>query len=321
MKLKTSDILGIKEMSKEEIELILNTADSFKEILSRPIKKVPTFRGKQVVCLFYEPSTRTRTSFEMAAKILSADTTTITASTSSIVKGESLKDTVKTLEALGCDILIIRHSVSGASHFAAKVAKCPVINAGDGMNEHPTQALLDMFTIIEKKGLNRADRLSCLKGLKVAIIGDIAHSRVARSNIWGLSKMGAEVRICGPQTLIPKEAEKLPVKIFYKIEEAIREVDVIMMLRVQLERQKGGLFPTVFEYSKLFGLNQHRLKLAKEDVLVMHPGPLNRGIEIDTEVAENLHSVIEGQVTNGVAVRMALLYLLLGERETTTKGN
>lgn len=307
MELKHKHILTLKGLNSEEIEFILTTAESFKEILTRPIKKVPTLRGKQIMLLFYEPSTRTRVSFENAAKIMSADVSNIAISTSSIVKGESLKDTIKTLQALKIDLLVIRHPVSGAAEFASKIANFSVINAGDGMHEHPTQGLLDMFTVRERK--------KKLKGLKIAIIGDIYHSRVARSNIWGFSKMGAEVRICGPKTMIPKDIEKMPVKLFYNMDEAIREVDVIMMLRLQLERQGAALFPSIYEYSKLYGLNKERLKFARENVLVMHPGPINRGVEITPEVAEGLSSVIEEQVTNGIVIRMALLYLLLSGRE------
>ena len=307
MALKSRHILGLKEIEKEEIELIFDTAESFKEILSRPIKKVPTLRGKSIVNLFYEPSTRTRTSFEIAAKILSADTSSIAVSTSSVVKGESLKDTVKTLKALGCDLLVIRHFSSGAPYFVSKIINCPVINAGDGCHEHPTQGLLDLFTIKEKKGN--------LSGLKVVIVGDILHSRVARSDIWGLNKLGAKGRICGPRTMIPQGVERLGVEVYSDLSKAISKVDVIIMLRLQLERQKGGLFPTLKEYSSFFGLNKENLKLAKEDVLVMHPGPINRGVEIRPEVADGLRSVIEEQVTNGLAIRMSLLYLLLGGKE------
>jgi aspartate carbamoyltransferase catalytic subunit len=305
--METKHILGLKELSPEEIELVFETADSFKEILSRPIKKVPTLRGKQIALLFYEPSTRTRISFETAAKILSADVCNINVSTSSVRKGESLKDTIKTLEALKIDLLVIRHSTSGVGEFISKVANFSVINGGDGMHEHPTQGLLDIFTVREKKRK--------LKGLKIAIVGDVLHSRVARSNIWGFSKMGAEVRVCGPKTMLPKEIEKMPVKVFFNMDEAIRDVDVIMMLRLQLERQSAGLFPSLYEYSKFYGLNAERLKLAKENVLVMHPGPMNRGVEITKDVAESISSVIEEQVTNGIVIRMALLYLLLSGRE------
>lgn len=312
-RLKQKDLLDMKSLDKEEIELVLQTADSFKEILTRPIKKVPTLRGKSVALLFYEPSTRTRTSFEMAAKTLSADTTSIAAQTSSVVKGESFKDTLKTLEALGTDILVLRHQASGAAHFAARYCRFPVINGGDGFHEHPTQGLLDLFTLREKK--------KNLEGLTVTIVGDIAHSRVARSNIWGLTKMGAKVRLCGPLTLLPKEVERFPAEIFHNLDEALEGSDAVMMLRLQLERQSAGLFPSIEEYARLYGLTLARLSKAKKDVLVMHPGPMNRGIEIDARVADGIHSVIEEQVTNGVAVRMALLYLLLGVDKSDTVAN
>lgn len=299
---RRKDLLGLEELSKEEIELILETADSFKEISQRPIKKVPTLRGKTVVLFFFEPSTRTRTSFELAAKRLSADTISISASTSSIVKGESLKDTLRNIEAMRVDIVVMRHSASGAPHLLAKVVEPAVINAGDGCHEHPTQALLDMFTIKEKKGK--------ISGLKVSIIGDIAHSRVARSNIWGLTKLGAEVTLCGPPTLIPQGIEKLPVKITYDIREAIEDADVLNILRIQLERQQKNLFPSLREYAINFGIDLEKLKLAKPDVLIMHPGPINRGVEIAPEVADGPYSVILEQVTNGIAIRMAVLYLV-----------
>ncbi|MCM8779079.1 MAG: aspartate carbamoyltransferase catalytic subunit [Candidatus Omnitrophica bacterium] len=299
---KHKDLLGLEELSKEEIELILETADSFKEISLRPIKKVPTLRGKTVVLFFFEPSTRTRTSFELAAKRLSADTVSISATTSSIVKGETLKDTAKNIEAMKVDIIVMRHSSSGAPHLLAKAVEASVINAGDGCHEHPTQALLDMFTIKEKKG-----RIS---GLKVSIIGDIAHSRVARSNIWGLTKLGAEVTVCGPPTLIPQGIEKFPVKVTYDVEEAIRDADVLNILRIQLERQKSNLFPSLREYALNFGIDAEKLKFAKPEVLIMHPGPINRGVEISPEVADGPYSVILEQVTNGLAVRMAVLYLV-----------
>jgi aspartate carbamoyltransferase catalytic subunit len=304
MGLKNKDLLGLKDISTEEIKLILDTAGPMKDIIQRQIKKVPTLRGRSVINLFYEPSTRTRTSFELAGKYMSADTINIAASTSSVVKGETLKDTGKTIEVMGADVVIIRHPVAGAPEILAKHLKASVINAGDGAHEHPTQALLDMFTIREKKG--------SLEGLKVAILGDVLHSRVARSNIWGLTKMGAEVRLVGPSTLMPPEIEKLGVKVFHKVEEALEDVDVVNVLRIQLERQQKGLFPTIREYARLFGLNQERLQAAKPDALVLHPGPMNRGVEISPEVADGLSSVINEQVTNGVAVRMALLYLLTG---------
>jgi len=304
MQLERKDILGLQEMTPQEIGLILDTAESYKEILSRPVKKVPILRGKSICTLFYENSTRTRCSFELAAKIMSADTTTVSTGGSSIQKGESLKDTLLTLEAMGMDLFVIRHGASGAPHFAAQVLKSSVVNAGDGMHEHPTQGLLDMLTIRE----NKAE----IKGLKVLIVGDIMHSRVARSNLWGLSKMGAEVRLCGPSTLLPAEVEKLPVTVFTDLNAAIDGADVVNVLRIQLERMDRGFFPSIREYSTLFGINKSRLRRAKRDVLVMHPGPMNRGIEITPEVADGEFAVITDQVTNGVAVRMALLYLLLG---------
>lgn len=301
------DLLGIKDLSAEEINLILNTAESLKEISTRDIKKVPTLRGKTVINLFYEPSTRTRTSFELAGKRLSADVINISISTSSVVKGEMLTDMAKNLEAMHPNIIVMRHSVPGSSHILARMLKASIINAGDGAHEHPTQALLDMFTIREKKGE--------LKGLKVAIIGDIAHSRVARSNIYGLLKMGAEVIVAGPATMIPLDIKKMNVSVCNFIDEAIKDVDVIMMLRIQLERQGKCLFPSVREYARFFGLNPQRLNMAKKDVLIMHPGPINRGVEISPEVADGTYSIILDQVTNGVAVRMALLYLLSGGGE------
>ncbi len=301
---KRKHLLGIEDLEIEEINLILETAESFKEISTRAIKKVPTMRGKTVVNLFFEPSTRTRTSFEIAAKRLSADTVSFTASSSSLSKGETLIDTARNIEAMNPDIIVIRHFAGGAPYLLTKYVDSSIINAGDGAHEHPSQALLDMLTVKEKKGK--------LEGLKLAIIGDISHSRVARSNIFGFTKMGAEVRVAGPATLIPVGIEKMGVKVFYRIEKAIEEVDVIMMLRIQLERQKGQFFPTLREYSRFFGLDVKKLKLAKEDVTIMHPGPINRGIEISPEVADGPYSVILDQVTNGVAVRMALLYLLAG---------
>jgi aspartate carbamoyltransferase catalytic subunit len=302
------DILGIREMSVSEIELILDTAESFKEVSAREIKKVPTLRGKTVINLFFEASTRTRTSFEIAAKRLSADTINISASSSSVVKGETLIDTAKNLEAMNPDCIVIRHSASGAPHLLARLMRVPVINAGDGAHEHPTQALLDLFTVREKRGR--------LAGLNVAIVGDILHSRVARSNIHGFTKMGAEVHLAGPQTMMPAEVERLGVRWHTSLREVIPRADVIMMLRIQLERQGGGFFPTLREYSRFFGLNLELLKAAKPEVLIMHPGPMNRGVEISPEVADGPFSVILDQVSNGVAVRMALLYLLVGgERE------
>jgi len=307
-RLAGKDILGIQEMSVAEIGLILETAESFKEVSTREIKKVPTLRGKTVINLFFEASTRTRISFEIAAKRLSADTINISASSSSVVKGETLIDTAKNLEAMKPDCIIIRHSASGAPHLLARLMHVPVINAGDGAHEHPTQALLDLFTVREKKGR--------LAGLKVAIVGDILHSRVARSNIYGFTKMGAEVLLAGPRTMMPAEVERMGVRWHTRLSEVIPQADVIMMLRIQLERQGGGFFPTLREYSRFFGLNLEVLKAAKPEVLIMHPGPMNRGVEISPEVADGPFSVILDQVTNGVAVRMALLYLLVGgERE------
>jgi aspartate carbamoyltransferase catalytic subunit len=298
------DILGIQEMSVSEIELILDTAESFKEVSTREIKKVPTLRGKTVINLFFEASTRTRTSFEIAAKRLSADTINISASSSSVVKGETLIDTAKNLEAMNPDCIVIRHSAAGAPHLLARLMRVPIMNAGDGAHEHPTQALLDLFTVREKKGR--------LAGLKVAIVGDILHSRVARSNIYGFTKMGAEVHLSGPRTMMPAEVERMGVRWHTSLSEVIPQADVIMMLRIQLERQEGGFFPTLREYSRFFGLNLEVLKAAQPEVLIMHPGPMNRGVEISPEVADGPFSVILDQVTNGVAVRMALLYLLVG---------
>ncbi len=304
MKLSSKDILGIKELSVEEITLILDTAESFLEVSTREIKKVPTLRGKSVINLFYEASTRTRTSFEIAAKRLSADTINISASTSSVVKGETLIDTAKNLEAMNPDLIVIRHSAAGAPHMLASLLRQPIINAGDGAHEHPTQALLDMMTIRSRKGR--------IAGLKVAIVGDISHSRVARSNINGLTKMGARVFVAGPATMLPRDIEKLGVVAYSRIAEAIKDADVVMMLRIQTEREKQNLFPSLREYAQYFSLNRTNIALAREDCIVMHPGPVNRGIEISPDIADGPHSVILDQVTNGVAVRMALLYLLTG---------
>jgi aspartate carbamoyltransferase catalytic subunit len=304
MQFRKKDLLGIKQLEPEEIEVILETAETFKEISTRTIKKVPTLRGRTVVHLFYEPSTRTRTSFEIAAKRLSADTFNISASTSSIVKGETLLDTAKNLEAMNPDVIVLRHSAAGAPHMLAKRVEASVVNAGDGMHEHPTQALLDLLTIRDNKGT--------ISGQTVAIIGDVAHSRVARSNIWGLTKMGARVLVAGPYTMIPKDLHKLGVEVYKHPEDVIPEADVIMMLRIQLERQGKMLLPSLREYSRVFGLNEEKLVKAKSDVLIMHPGPINRGVEISPSIADGPYSVILDQVTNGVAVRMALLYLLIG---------
>jgi len=307
MELNRKDLLEIKELSGEEILSILNTAESFKEVTGRDIKKVPTLRGKTVVNLFFEPSTRTRTSFELAAKRLSADVINFSVATSSVTKGETLLDTARNIEAMRSDYIVIRHPASGAPHILAKNLKSSVINAGDGAHEHPTQALLDMFTIKEKKGR--------IAGLKIAIIGDIAHSRVARSNIYGLTRLGAEVRLVGPPALIPPEVEGPGISVFYNMEDALMDVDVIMVLRLQLERQGKNYFPSLREYAGLYSLTPERVKSAKEDVMIMHPGPINRGIEIAPEVADGMSSVILEQVTNGIAVRMAVLYLLSGSDE------
>jgi aspartate carbamoyltransferase catalytic subunit len=302
--LTNKDLLGIKELSVEEINLILDTSAGFKDVLGRDIKKVPTLRGKTTVNLFFEPSTRTRTSFELAAKRLSTDVINFSVPTSSVVKGESLIDTALTVQALGADFIIIRHSSSGVPHLLAKKLRVSVINAGDGTNEHPTQALLDAFTIREKKGK--------IEGLEIAIVGDIAHSRVAKSNIYSLKKLGARLRLIGPPTLIPKEMQVMGIDIFHNMEDGLKDVDVLMMLRIQMERQGKGFFPSTEEYSRNWGLTLERLSLAKDDVIVMHPGPMNRGIEITSEIADGPRSVILEQVTNGLAVRMAVMYLLAG---------
>lgn len=302
--LRRKDILGLEEMSAEEITLILETARSMKEIMQRKIKKVPTLRGRSVLNLFYEPSTRTKASFELAQKYMSADSVSVAGTSSSLVKGETLKDTVRNVEIMGVECVIMRHPVSGSSQYLARSVEASVINAGDGMHEHPTQGLLDMFTILEKKGR--------LEELKVVIVGDIRHSRVARSNIWGLQKMGAEVVVAGPPTLMPPDLDVFKVSAFSRVEEAVENADVIMALRLQKERQEGGLFPSLREYAELYGLTAPRIAGAREDVLIMHPGPMNRGIEISSDLADGPHSVVLEQVAGGVAVRMALLYLLLG---------
>lgn len=302
--LKSKDLLGIKELSADDIRLIIETASGFKDVLGRDIKKVPALRGKTTVNLFFEPSTRTKTSFELAAKRLSTDVINFSVPTSSVVKGESLIDTAVTIQALGADFVVIRHSSSGAPHLLAKHLRSSVINAGDGTNEHPTQALLDAFTINEKKG--------GFDGLEVAIIGDVLHSRVAKSNIYCLLKLGAKVRVIGPPTLLSNPPEG--VRVFYNMDEGLKDIDVIMMLRIQIERQGKGFFPSTQEYFKYWGLNEQRLKLAKKDAIVMHPGPMNRGIEISSDVADSYQSVILDQVTNGIAVRMAVMYLLSGMR-------
>ena len=300
------DLLDVRSLEPAEIQTILDTAVSMKEIASREIKKVPALRGKTVVNLFLEPSTRTRTSFEIAGKWLSADVINVSGSSSSTVKGETLMDTARNLEAMSPDCVVIRHTASGAAHMLARTLRCAVINAGDGMHEHPTQALLDLLTIRDKRGH--------LDGLSAAIVGDIAHSRVARSNIAGMRKMGMTVTVAGPPTLIPAGIEELGVKVAYRLEDAIRDVDVIMMLRLQQERMTAAYIPTLREYSRLYGLSLDKLRGARDDVLIMHPGPVNRGVELAPEVADGPYSVILDQVANGVAVRMALLYLLVGGR-------
>jgi aspartate carbamoyltransferase catalytic subunit len=298
------DLLGIKEISVEDITLILETAAGFKDVLGRDIKKVPTLRGKTAVNLFFEPSTRTRTSFELAAKRLSTDVINFSVPTSSVVKGESLIDTALTVQALGADFIILRHPSAGVPHLLARKLRASVINAGDGANEHPTQALLDAFTIQEKK--------VGIEGLDIAIVGDIMHSRVAKSNIYSLTKLGAKIRLIGPPTLIPEEMKEIGVGVFHTMEKGLKDVDVVMMLRIQMERQGKGFFPSTEEYSKNWGLTPERLSLAKDDAIVMHPGPMNRGIEIASEIADGPQSVILEQVTNGLAVRMAVMYLLAG---------
>lgn len=300
--LQSKDLLGLKEISKAEIEHILETAKTMKYFLSTNNKKNPHLQGKAVVTLFYENSTRTRLSFELASKYMGAHAANIVASGSSVAKGESLIDTGRTIDRMSTDVIVIRHPLSGAPHLLAAHVKASVINAGDGMNEHPTQALLDMFTMLEKKGR--------LDGLKVAIVGDVLHSRVARSNIWGLTKMGAKVALAGPATLIPPDIAKTGASVHHRVEEAMEEADVVMALRMQLERQKKGLFPSVREYSKIFGIDQKRMALAKKDAILLHPGPVNRGVELMTGVADSEQSLMDEQVQNGVAVRMALLYLL-----------
>jgi aspartate carbamoyltransferase catalytic subunit len=300
------DLVGIKELSKDNITAILDTASSFKDVLRRDIKKVPALRGKTVVNLFFEPSTRTKTSFELAEKRLSTDVLNFSVPTSSVVKGESLIDTVRTIEAYGVDFIVMRHACSGVPHLIAKNVKASVINAGDGTNEHPTQALLDAFSIVEKKGR--------LDGLTIAIVGDVLHSRVAKSNVYLLSKFGAKIRLVGPPTLIPDLGE-YGVEVFHDLDKGVRDSDVVMMLRIQMERQSKGFFPSIHEYFKYWGMDMRRLGLARSNAIVMHPGPMNRGTEISSEVADSPQSVILDQVTNGIAVRMAVLYLLAGRRD------
>lgn len=323
MPLKVKHLLGIQELSVAQIELILETAQSFREISTRPIKKVPTLRGKTVINLFFEASTRTRTSFEIAAKRLSADAINISASTSSVVKGETLVDTAQNLQAMAPDVIVIRHSSAGAPHQLARICDAAIVNAGDGAHEHPTQALLDAFTI--------RDRKKSLAGLKVAIVGDIAHSRVARSNCLLLGKMGAHVTVCAPPTLLPcafdrtldllhPDTAKGSLRVTHDIREALDDADVVMMLRIQLERQQEAFFPSVREYFRFYGLSAERMRAAKPDAIIMHPGPINRGVEIASDVADGPYSVILDQVTSGVAVRMAVLFLLTGDNKEETTG-
>ena len=302
---KTKDLLTLEDLSASEITHILDTANSFKEVSTRSVKKVPALRGRTVVLFFHEPSTRTRISFELAAKRLSADILNVQTASSSLVKGETLLDTLTTLESMTIDALVVRHKCSGVPKMLADATNASIINAGDGAHEHPTQGLLDLFTIREHKGR--------VEGLTVTIIGDITHSRVARSDIYGLTKLGAKVRLCAPPTLLPVGIEKMGVEIYHDLNQALEGTDVVYVLRLQLERQKKNLFPTIREYSMLYGVTNERLKRAKKDALVMHPGPMNRGVEISSGVADGPASVIDEQVTNGVAVRMAVLYLLQGE--------
>jgi len=300
------DLVGLEPLSAEQIQLILDTAEPFKEVSERAIKKVPALRGKTIVNLFFEASTRTRISFEFAEKRLSADTVNVAASGSSVSKGETLVDTAKNLEAMRIDMVVIRHGASGAAKFLADRIESNVINAGDGTHEHPTQGLLDLLTI--------RDHFKRFEGLKVCICGDVLHSRVARSNLWGLKKLGAEVAVCGPRSLLPNAIDQLGVTIFDRIEDAIQWADALNILRLQLERMEGGYIPSLREYNRVFGVTRERLERAPRDVLILHPGPMNRGVEIDSDVADGPHSVILDQVTNGVAVRMAVLYLLAGGR-------
>ena len=304
MKLTAKDLLSIEDLTSEEIELILSTTTSFKEVSERDIKKVPTLRGKTIINLFYESSTRTRTSFEIAAKRMSADAINISVAQSSVNKGETLADTAMNLEAMRPDCIVVRHPASGAPLMLSKQLNCSVINAGDGFHEHPSQALLDLFTVVEKR--------ESVKGLKVVIVGDIKHSRVARSNIYAFTSLGAKVTVCGPPTMIPHAIERLGCAVETDMETAIKDADVIMMLRIQMERQRGALIPTLREYSNLYGLTSAKLSSAKEDLIILHPGPMNRGVEISPEVADGSYSLITDQVTNGVALRMALFYLLIG---------
>jgi len=300
------DLLALEPLTADQIRLILDTAEPFKEISERAIKKVPTLRGATIVNLFFEASTRTRISFEFAEKRLSADTVNVAASGSSVSKGETLVDTARNLEAMRIDMVVIRHGASGAAKFLADRIESNVINAGDGTHEHPTQGLLDLLTI--------RDHFKKFEGLKVCICGDVLHSRVARSNLWGLQKLGAEVAVCGPRSLLPNAIDELGVTVFDRIEDAIQWADALNILRLQLERMEGGYIPSLREYNRVFGVTRERLDRAPRDVLILHPGPMNRGVEIDSDVADGPHSVILDQVTNGVAIRMAVLYLLAGGR-------
>lgn len=301
--LDRKDLLGIEDLTAEEIKVVLDTTDAMREVMGREIKKVPTLRGRVVVNLFYEPSTRTRVSFELAAKHLSADTTSVAAGVSSAVKGEGLVDTARTIASLGADAVVLRHPSAGAAAFFSRYTRAAVINAGDGMHEHPTQALLDLYTIREHRGR--------IEGTTVCFVGDVYHSRVARSNIWGLKKLGAEVRACGPATLLPNGLEGLGVRVFTRLEEALSGADVVYVLRLQRERFTQGLLPSIEEYARFYGINREKLASANPDAIVMHPGPLNRGVEIAAEVADGPRAAITEQVANGVAVRMACLYLLI----------
>ncbi len=302
MALSSRHLLGLQGVPKEDIQTILDTATTFREVLERPIKRVPTLQGKTVVNLFYESSTRTRISFELAEKRLSADAINFSVAASSVSKGETLKDTIRNIEAMKVDMVVVRHSCAGTPRFLTTVCDSNIINAGDGIHEHPTQALLDMYSIREKLGK--------IAGLKVCIVGDIAHSRVALSNIFGLRTMGAKVSVCGPSTMIPKYIDDLGVDVIYDINEAIKENDVLIVLRIQLERKAREYFPSIREYARYFGIDQERLDKAGKEILIMHPGPINRGVELSSEVADGLNQIILRQVTNGVAVRMAVLYLL-----------
>ncbi len=312
-RLSSRHLLGLETATREDIELILNTADPFREVIDRKIKKVPTLRGITIVNLFYEPSTRTRISFELAEKRLSADIINFTASTSSVKKGESLRDTVQNIEAMKIDMVVVRHGSSGAPYFLTQCLDANIINGGDGCHEHPTQALLDMYTVWKKYGK--------LDGLRVVLIGDIKHSRVIRSNIWGLKTMGASVALCGPSTLQPYEVERFGCDVYTNIDEALEGADVVNIMRIQLERQQAGLFPSQREYTNLFGITKERLKRLNENYTIMHPGPMNRGVELSSDVADGEHSVILDQVTNGQAVRMAVLYLLSGRKDDDEKGD